>query len=357
MSPRCCSASTHACTAASSDDATVPCGDGWFDEEIRLGARLGRYELRTVVGSGGMGIVFEAHDPELDRPVAVKVLRGTLDDDGAARLRDEGRAIARLTDPNVIRIYDLGVSYGHAFVVLEFVAGGTLATWLRRAPRAVPEVVATFIRAGRGLAAAHDAGLVHRDFKPSNVLVGDDGRVLVTDFGMAYPAAAGSTPAPRASRSAAATVDSSPALSPSVTRTAELLGTPAYMAPEQYLSASIDTRADQFSFCVALWRALYGRPPCAVGTPDAPAASARPATVPPFIRAALERGLAREPTARYDSMRDLLAALEWAPRRARAWSAAAPPRRARPSRAPTAESRRRDRTATPRSTPWPAFRT
>ncbi len=149
----------------STDQPTEPADADWLAaaERIELGARMGRYQLRSVVGAGGMGVVFEALDPELERPVAVKVLRASGEAETAA-LRREGQIMARLAHPNVIRIYDVGVENGHAFVAMEFVGGGTLADWLARAPRTPAEIIASFVQAGRGLAAAHDARLVHRAF-------------------------------------------------------------------------------------------------------------------------------------------------------------------------------------------------
>ena len=227
-------------------------------DRVDLGARMGRYELRAVVGSGGMGVVFEARDPDCDRTVAVKVLRRPGDSsEGTTRLRREGQIMARLTHPNVIRVYDVGVAHGHTFVAMEYVAGGTLHDWLERAPRTPAEIVAVFVDAGRGLAAAHDAGLIHRDFKPANVLVGDDGRVLVTDFGLARSSGHGGGEADAAGgldhRSQRLTL----------TRQGEIVGTPAYMAPGQLLGGPVDVRADQFSFCVSMWRALFGTAPFA----------------------------------------------------------------------------------------------
>ena len=295
--------------------------NGQYDvDRVGLGASMGRYELRAVVGSGGMGVVFEAHDPELDRMVAVKVLRRPGEhSDGTTGLRREGQIMARLTHLNVIRVYDVGVAHGHEFVAMEYVAGGTLHDWLQRAPRTAAEIVAVFVDAGRGLAAAHDAGLVHRDFKPANVMVGDDGRVLVTDFGVARSAGhicgeAGAAGGPE-SRSHGSTL----------TRHGEVVGTPAYMAPEQLLGGQVDARADQFSFCVSLWRALFGSAPfggdnleeLAVSTAAGvvtPPAIADDEHVRPDLRAALERGLARDPAARFPSMHELLAVLAPRPR-------------------------------------------
>src|SRR5262249_53555141 len=197
-----------------------------------------------------MGVVSAARAPELDRTVAVKILRSTGDVGAAGeeRLRREGQTMARLAHANVIRVYDGGVAHGRAWVAMELVAGGPLPSWLERRPSRPAGVVGAFCEAGRGLAAAHDAGLVHLDFKPANVLVGDDGRVLVTDFGVAR------------------TVDDA-----SEPRTDRAAGTPAYMAPEQLRGDTVDARADQFSFCVALWRALFGAAPySADSTADRP---------------------------------------------------------------------------------------
>jgi len=307
------------------DAPTEPGGAGWFDAPIGLGARLGRYEVRSVVGSGGMGVVFEARDPELDRMVAVKVLRARSGDgsEGELRLRREGQTMARLTHPNVIRVYDVGVAHGHAFVAMEFVAGGTLADWLERAPRRTSEILAVFLEAGRGLAAAHDAGLVHRDFKPSNVLVGADGRVLVTDFGLARAAQDVAPPAAPGSAG-----DPAPGAIATVTRTGDLVGTPAYMAPEQFAGEPVDARADQFSFCVSLWRALFGIAPyegttfetlaASTGSGDlAPLPPGAASRVPAALRTAIARGLDHDPAARFPSMRELLAVLEPRPARRR----------------------------------------
>ncbi len=312
-------------SAPAGDASTEPFASGWLGDTMELGARMGRYHLRSLVGTGGLGVVFEAWDPELDRRVAVKILRGRSEaagGPGESRLRREGQVMARLTHPNVIRVYDVGVENGHAFVAMEFVAGGTLADWLIKRPRAPGEILAAFAQAGRGLAAAHGAGLVHRDFKPSNVLVGDDGRVLVTDFGLARVVSgeAGETP----SGDAAA-----PHRPLAVTRTGQLVGTPAYMAPEQLVGGPIDARADQYSFCVALWRALFGTAPHEGESFDEIAAartagalsSPRPAAaaaIPARVREALERGLSPTPDARFASMDELLEVLAVRDARARA---------------------------------------
>jgi tetratricopeptide (TPR) repeat protein/predicted Ser/Thr protein kinase len=314
------------------DVLTEPASGDWSADidGVALGVRMGRYELLTVVGAGGMGVVFEARDPDLDRRVAVKVLRRGDDaaGNGAARLRREGQTMARIAHPNVVRVYDVGVSHGHAFVAMEYVAGGTLARWLAGSAPTPARIVAMFVEAGRGLVALHDAGLVHRDFKPSNVLITTDGRPVVTDFGLARSAAdwgagagadaglaAGSGPSGRANATA-------PPFA-SVTRTGHHAGTPEYMAPEQHGTAPVDGRADQFSFCVALWRALYAAAPYDGGTtlgeprirPIAgalvpPPAGAAASRVPPHVQRALERGLQLDPERRFPTMTALLAALD-----------------------------------------------
>ena len=157
---------------------------GGHDRDILHSGRCGRYEVLGQVGAGGMGVVFEALDPELARPVAVKVLHSAHGSEGAARMKREGQTMAQLAHPNVIRVYDVGVAHGHAFVAMELVRGSTLGGWLDAAPRTPAEILATFADAGRGLAAAHAAGLVHRDFKPDNVLIGSEGRPRVCDFGL-----------------------------------------------------------------------------------------------------------------------------------------------------------------------------
>ncbi len=323
---------------------------------LARGEALGRYLVLDRVGVGGMGAVYAAFDPELDRRVALKLL---LEDPGgqeepAARQRRlirEARAMARLAHPNVIAVHDVGTFGERVFIAMEFVAGPTLAHWLRE-ERSQAEVLKVFAQAGRGLAAAHDAGLVHRDFKPDNVLVGDDGRVRVTDFGLARAPAEGDGAAvdpdsfARAKTAPAHTVaDTSPPVvrtpgdaplskSPRTPRTASgphtpatldavtrpgfVVGTPEYMAPEQYTGRATDARTDQFSFCVALYEALYGERPFDGETPRGLAASVvggtvrkapKTSRVPPFLREALLRGLSAKPDARFATMEDLLEAL------------------------------------------------
>jgi len=228
---------------------------------VSRGASIGRYLVLDHVGSGGMGDVFAAYDPELDRKIALKLLRAEGEargERGRGRLLREAKAIAKLSHPNVVVVYDAGTYDDRVFVAMEFVEGQTLAAWLAERPRAAREILTVFEAAARGLSAAHAAGLVHRDFKPQNVMVGAGGKVRVMDFGLARPIAAEEAPrdgAPVAAK--VAPLDSGAPL----TLTGELLGTPLYMAPEQFQGLRTDARTDQFSFCVALYQALYGAHP------------------------------------------------------------------------------------------------
>jgi tetratricopeptide (TPR) repeat protein/predicted Ser/Thr protein kinase len=291
--------------------------------EIGPGAVMGRYRLVERIGEGGMGVVFAAHDPELDRTVAVKVLRPGVGGPGSAgeqRLRREGKTMARLTHSNVIRVYDVGVTGDIVFVAMEYVPGATLKDWLAATPHPVDEILEVFAQAGAGLAAAHEAGLVHRDFKPSNVLVSRDGRVLVTDFGLARAASEADGPWTDSDNFSTSPPERT------ITRAGTIVGTPAYMAPEQHRHRPVDARADQFSFCVSLWRALYGTPPFAGETWRELAEASEsgrladpppPARVPAHVRTALSRGLAADPDDRFASMRELLFALATDPARRR----------------------------------------
>jgi tetratricopeptide (TPR) repeat protein len=270
--------------------------------------RLGRYVLHGKLGAGGMGIVYEAYDPDLDRRVALKLLRTTDDDDGRTRFLREAQAMARLDHPNVITVYDVGVAGEQVYIAMELVVGGTLRAWMEGERRPWREVVARFSAAGRGLAAAHAAGIVHRDFKPDNVLVSAGGTVRVTDFGLARTADAGA-PVDLAS-------SSSGLLDAALTATGAVLGTPAYMAPEQYAGTMVDAASDQFAFCVALFEALYKVRPFAGDTPRAlvvaiGAGAIREVAgdVPAWLRKVVVRGLAADRAQRWPSMDALLDAL------------------------------------------------
>ena len=247
--------------------------------EAALAGTLGRYVLHARLGAGGMGVVYAAYDPELDRRVALKVLRHA-----GAQLRDEARAIAKLAHPNVIAIHDVGEADGELFIAMEHVDGVTLRDWLREShPPA--EILDVFVQAGRGLAAAHRAGLVHRDVKPSNIIVGSDGRARVLDFGLARGGEGDAEPA--------------------------IVGTPGYMAPEQRRGERVDARADQYAFAVALWEALGGKRD----------ADRLDGVADPIVRA-LRRARQDDPAARYGSLDELLDELAPPAPRANTWAIA-----------------------------------
>ena len=275
------------------------------DEPLRPaapgGGAIGRYAIGERLGSGAMGVVYAAHDPQLHRRVALKLLHRPGLAGSRAALLDEARTLARVSHPHVVTVFDAGIFDGRPFIVMEHVEGITLRRWLGQTRHSWRQILALFVAAGQGLAAAHAAGITHGDFKPDNVLVGADGRVRVTDFGLAGWAGAGS-----------------PAPSPAG-------GTPAYMAPEQLLGQRADARADQFSFCVALYEALVGRRPFegptvealtrAVTAPRRPAPT-REGRAPRWLLRTVWRGLSLAPDDRFGSMSALLSALEsWRRRR------------------------------------------
>ncbi len=273
-------------------------------------ATVGRFTLLERIGRGGMGEVYAAHDPVLDRKIALKLLRadGFGDRDGLVR---EARAAARLAHPNVVSIHDVGaLDDGGAYVAMELIAGVTLRVWLRERPP-LAAILRVFVDAGRGLAAAHRAGVIHRDFKPENVLIGDDGRARVVDFGLAR---------------VGEPVPAEDARAPTGRSTA--MGTPAYMSPEQLRGQSVDARSDQFSFCVALREAIAGRHPFGADEPTTTAARLHARIVagevapgdggaPTWLRRLLQRGLSVDPAARHPSMDALVDALEATPLRRR----------------------------------------
>ncbi|MGH1346919.1 MAG: protein kinase domain-containing protein [Nannocystales bacterium] len=298
-------------------------------ELLAPGSAIGRYRTLECVGIGGMGVVYAAYDPHLDRRVALKLLLDVGGDNGArkrARLLREAQSMAKLTHTNVITVHDVGTWHGQVFVAMEFVEGGTLKSWMREKRRSWKEIRVTMLAAGRGLAAAHAVGLVHRDFKPDNVLLGDDGRVRVTDFGLArWEDGAVSTGEHLLSGSADVSGsldepgDDVLSAEVSLTRTGALVGTPAYMAPELYAHEVADAATDQFAFCVALYEALYGERPFHGQTLAELATNVVSAdgvefpgavSVPRHIRKALRRGLSRRRHDRFPSMDALMAALD-----------------------------------------------
>jgi tetratricopeptide (TPR) repeat protein len=309
---------------------------------IERGTEVGRYVVLDQLGRGGMGVVYAAFDPQLDRKVALKLLHtqageGTDATSGRPRLLREAQALAKLAHPNVITIHDVGLvsaprprsepgpsrdeaADGAVFIAMEFIEGQTLGDWAE-AGRPWREVISMYAAAGRGIAAAHRAGIVHRDFKPDNVMIGKDGRPRVLDFGLARAADPGGGETKTAvSPSSSSTFDTK------LTVTGAVMGTPAYMAPEQHHGHAVDERSDQFSFCVAVYEALYGERPFAGDSLAAlafavlhgkirePPASS---TVPGWLRKVVLRGLALEPSERYPSMDELLRELDRDPTRTR----------------------------------------
>jgi tetratricopeptide (TPR) repeat protein len=264
-------------------------------EVIDAGTIVGRYVVQGVLGAGGMGVVYAAYDPELDRTVAIKLLRtparSERSREASTQLHGEAQAMARIRHANVVTVYEVGVFRDQVFIAMERVDGTTLRDWMSERPRNWREVVAMFLLAGEGLAAAHDVGVVHRDFKPENVLVRRDGEVRVSDFGLS-------------------------AFGHDEPTHASVGGTPAYMAPEWMHASSGDPRGDQFSFGVAFYEALYGTRPFSdhnFGERLEPARRAIPnatnARVPRAVRAVLHRALAVDVESRYRSMGELLAHL------------------------------------------------
>ncbi|MBX7082465.1 MAG: serine/threonine-protein kinase [Nannocystaceae bacterium] len=290
------------------------------DAAEEVPTRLGRFAVLRRLGAGGMGVVYLAHDHTLDRRLAIKLLAtrryGERERARARLVGREAQAMARLSHPNVVQVYEVGEHDGDVFVAMELIDGLNLRAWDRTlvdelSPRQRLQArLRVLVDAGRGLAAAHAAGIVHRDFKPENVLVGRDGRARVADFGLAGPPEVGTAIDPAGQETGG--FDSP------LTPGGEVLGTPGYMAPEQFLGGTIDARADQFAFCVSAWEILYGQRPfqgrtraailhAVVGGEVTP--PPRDAIVPMAIRAALLRGLSTEASARHDSLAPVLAAL------------------------------------------------
>jgi serine/threonine protein kinase len=294
-------------------------GSAGFDDLGQTGPRpvvptkIGRFTVLRVLGEGGMGIVFAAYDDELDRRVALKLVRPSLypGSNGPTRMLREAQALAKLSHPNVVQVYEVGQVEGQVFLALEFVRGVTLREWLAEASRPWRAVVEIFVQAGRGLAAAHAHGLIHRDFKPDNVLIDRDGRARVLDFGLAR--AEGTAGVDEYSEPSHTMSSSS--FDASLTATGTLLGTPAYMSPEQFRRAPADARSDQFGFCVSLYEGLFGIRPFSGRTIEELAkemccgrmvAPTDRRGVPAWLTRAVMRGLAVDPEARWPSMDALL---------------------------------------------------
>ncbi|MBN2496444.1 MAG: serine/threonine protein kinase [Deltaproteobacteria bacterium] len=319
--------------------------------------KLGRFVLLELVGSGSMGHVFSAYDPELDRKVAIKLLHAdsgpserarqmaerTLDSEAQLseeirtaaledspldarqrRLQREAQAMARISHPNVATVYEVGRHGRDVFIAMQYIDGQTIRSWLQEKNRPWQEILAVFLQAGAGLEAAHQLGLVHRDFKPDNVMIDERGRAYVLDFGLVHHTAGPSRDGPRESPSN---------LAPSARNASQaVLGTPAYMSPEQFHGRAVDARSDQFSFCVSLYEAVYASRPFSgsslVETMNAVERGARSeiprgSQVPPWLRQAILRGLEADPAGRWPSMAALLSRLSRDPHGKRLWKAAA----------------------------------
>lgn len=298
---------------------------------LTAGARVGHFVLERKLGEGGMGLVFLAHDAELERKVAVKVLRldrGGADDASARqRMLREARAMAMLSHPNLVTIYEVGTLAGNVFIAMEYVTGQPLHEWLEK-QRSVEDILSVFDQAGRGLGAMHDAGLVHRDFKPANVVVTDEGLVKVLDLGIARRHTSAPLPNPTASTEAPFAPAPGPderlfprnPLDQPLTRDGAIVGTPSYMPLEQILGEATSPASDQFAFAVALFEALAGEKPFPgheqlellkqVLSEDRRAWPPE-SLAPPELRAAIDRALSLYPEQRFESMAAFLDAC-WA---------------------------------------------
>lgn len=304
-------------------DGTAPvyaAADGAPPVSVRgLPHRIGRFVILRQLGAGGMGVVYAAYDEQLNRRVAVKLVRQDVstNEDQRVRILREAQAMAQVSHPNVVPIYEVGEVADQVFIAMEFVDGTTLSGWQKG--RAWTEVLRMYLAAGQGLLAAHSVGIIHRDFKPDNVLVGNDGRPRVADFGLARTQKLVEPQAPAASEEQPSRMSSGSALAARLTAAGALMGTPGYMSPEQTRGEPLDGRSDQFSFCAALYESLYQQPafsgdnladllrnvergrlqPVPAGSP-----------VPDSIAQTLRRGMSVDPAARFPSMTELLRALD-----------------------------------------------
>ena len=293
-------------------------------ETPRPQLRYGRYRVEGSLGEGGMGTVLLARDETLDREVAVKLLHPQQGEDQRRRLRREAQALAQLSHPNVVQVFEVGEHEGQLFIAMERVHGQTLDAW-HRSPRPWRECVERYVQAGRGLAAAHAVELIHRDFKPHNCIVDDDGRVRVLDFGLARKT---ETTPPTVPDVPKAPRELDDALGDSLTRTGATVGTIAYMAPEQWEGRTVGPRSDQFAFCVSLYQGLCGARPFVGKSVHALMLAvqegritppSQPVDAPASVLAIVHRGLAPEPEHRWPSMDALLDALEARLRPPRRW--------------------------------------
>ena len=294
------------------------------DADLTEGTHIDRYQILGLIGKGGMGAVYKAYDPELDRSIAIKILtalpqEGETASRPQARLMREAQALAKLNHPNVVAVHDVGTYVQGVYIAMEYVKGKTLREWLIETKPARKEIIEVFLNAGQGLQAAHSEGIVHRDFKPENVLVGDKGQVKVLDFGLARAlglediSSAHPKPEPILEPTSGESLLSAP-----LTREGARIGTTVYMAPEHFLGQELDEKTDQFSFCVSLFEALYGQRPIpgktahelqenlTTGAIEIPVG----AEVPNWIEEIILKGLSVSKEDRHAAISDLLHALQ-----------------------------------------------
>jgi serine/threonine-protein kinase len=311
-------AATPPATGETALGETLPVNaHGSGDDVLHATSRVGRLALLRKLGEGGMGVVYAAYDEALDRRVAVKVLkRGVA---ASAWLVREAQALAKLSHPNVVPVYDVGEHEGSVYLAMEFVEGRTLRAFAEEQERSLGEVLRALAQAGRGLAAAHEAGLIHRDFKPENVLVGNDGRARVVDFGIAGTQSEAPPALPAAPAEPQDRADTGPsAFRTPLTQAGALIGTPAYMSPEQYRGERATPASDQWSFAVSLFEVAYGQLPFDGDGPVQLAANiltgrlrdVSTCSAPWWVGQIVKRGLSPDPAARYPSMSALVAELE-----------------------------------------------
>jgi tRNA A-37 threonylcarbamoyl transferase component Bud32/tetratricopeptide (TPR) repeat protein len=313
---------------------------GTSSESLSQGSQIGRYVIVETLGMGAMGVVFAAYDPKLDRRVALKLLRHgagpSHESIGRSRLFREAQSLAKFSSRNVIQVHDVDTYEGQVFIAMEYIEGQSVKRWLGKEKRSTREILRVFIEAGKGLAAAHAADVIHRDFKPENVLIGNDGRVCVADFGLATAghtrdhSGAFATISGSGVRTTDDLVEEIVASSDSrLTKAGRVVGTPAYMSPEQFLGLPVGAYTDQFAFCVALYEALCGRLPFDGKTRSANLNArvegrVRPEGedgIPRWLDRILRRGLMPHAEQRYPDMETLIAALRGDPiRRRRRWA-------------------------------------
>lgn len=308
-------------TCATEDTVLGDSGAGGSAAELGAGQTIGRYEIRAVLGAGGMGVVYLARDTHLERDIAMKLLRSSAAPGSqacgklCARLLQEAKAMARLSHPNLVTVFDVGTFRQRVFIAMEYIDGHTLTEWLRQPGRTWRDKLRAFFDAGQGLADAHEAGVAHRDFKPDNVLVSRKGRVKVADFGLARDVGTVEDHASSVRR-----VDELDfAGGTPLTVTGAVLGTPLYMSPEQLEGRVAGAHSDQFSFGVSLYRALYEAHPFDASDPQALRSAVlagrmtplpEDTDVPTAVGAAVQRALSTNPGDRFESMDAMLAVIK-----------------------------------------------